>query len=121
MAAIVLSAGLRESRGNKNASIDWAGAFLLVGAIVSLLLTPVLHETEGYDWSSPTLIGLWALGAVLLAVFVFVERKAKEPILPMHLFKNRTFVVLSLIVFTSCSGSWDRLLRSRSSRRTCLA
>ncbi|WP_235949244.1 MDR family MFS transporter [Paenibacillus glycinis] len=104
VAAIVLSAGLRESTGNKNASIDWAGAFLLVCSIVSLLLTPVLHETEGYAWSSPTLIGLWALGAVLLTVFVFVERKAKEPILPMHLFKNRTFVVLSLIVFMLVLG-----------------
>ncbi|MBM7567574.1 MDR family MFS transporter [Paenibacillus sacheonensis] len=104
IAAIVLSAGLRESTGNKNASIDWAGAFLLVGSIVSLLLTPVLHETEGYAWSSPALIGLWVLGAVMLAIFVFVERRAKEPILPMHLFKNRTFVVLSLIVFTLVLG-----------------
>ncbi|WP_225446500.1 MDR family MFS transporter [Paenibacillus rhizovicinus] len=104
VAAIVLSAGLRESTGNKNASIDWAGAFLLVSSIVSLLLTPVLHETEGYAWSSPTLIGLWILGAVLLVIFVFVERKAKEPILPMHLFKNRTFVVLSIIVFVLVCG-----------------
>ncbi|WP_225442629.1 MDR family MFS transporter [Paenibacillus lycopersici] len=104
LAAFVLSAGLRESKGNKDASIDWAGAFLLVCSIVSLLLTPVLHETEGYAWSSPTLIGLWVLGAALLVVFVFVERKAKEPILPMHLFKNRTFVVLSIIVFILVCG-----------------
>ncbi|WP_246070562.1 MDR family MFS transporter [Paenibacillus kobensis] len=104
IAAVVLSAGLQESKGNQNASIDWAGAILLVGAIVSLLLTPVLHETEGYAWSSPTLISLWVLGALLLTVFVFVERKAKEPILPMHLFRNRTFVVLSLIVFTLVIG-----------------
>lgn len=104
VAAFVLSAGLRESSGRKDASIDWAGAFLLVGAIVSLLLTPVLHETEHYAWSSPTLIGLWVLGGLLLAVFVFVERRAKEPILPMHLFKNRTFVVLSLIIFALVIG-----------------
>ncbi|MCD9022591.1 MDR family MFS transporter [Cohnella silvisoli] len=104
VAAIVLSAGLTESKGNKEASIDWAGAFLLVGSIVSLLITPVLHETEGYAWGSPTIAGLWALGAVLLGIFVFVEFKAKEPILPLHLFKNRTFVVLSLIVFTLVIG-----------------
>ncbi|MFC5468246.1 MDR family MFS transporter [Cohnella suwonensis] len=104
VAAAVLSAGLTESKGNKEASIDWAGAFLLVGSIVSLLITPVLHETEGYAWGSPTIMGLWALGAVLLAAFVFVEFKAKEPILPLHLFKNRTFVVLSLIVFTLVIG-----------------
>ncbi|WP_456090123.1 MDR family MFS transporter [Paenibacillus curdlanolyticus] len=104
LAAIVLSAGLTESKGNKEASIDWAGAFLLVAAIVSLLITPVLHETEHYAWNSGVLISLWVIGAVLLGVFVLVERKAKEPILPMHLFKNHTFVVLSLIVFTLVIG-----------------
>ncbi|WP_258171068.1 MDR family MFS transporter [Paenibacillus sp. R14(2021)] len=104
LAAIVLSAGLTESKGDKDASIDWGGAFLLVGAIVALLLTPVLHETEGYAWSSPTLIGLWVTGALLIGAFVWVESKVKEPILPLHLFKNRTFVVLSLIVFTLVIG-----------------
>ncbi|GFZ90538.1 putative MFS-type transporter YusP [Paenibacillus marchantiophytorum] len=100
VAAILLSTGLTESRGNMKASIDWAGAFLLVGAIVSLLLTPVLHETEGLAWGSPLIVGLWALGVILIGLFVFAEHKAKEPILPLHLFKNRTFVVLSLLVFT---------------------
>lgn len=104
VAAIVLSAGLTEYRGEKKASIDWAGAMLLVASIVSLLITPVLHETEGYAWSSPAIIGLWVIGAILLGLFVFVEKKAKEPILPLHLFKNRTFVVLSLIVFTLVIG-----------------
>ncbi|WP_168118841.1 MDR family MFS transporter [Paenibacillus sp. HB172176] len=104
LAAAVLSAGLSESKGNKDARIDWAGAFLLVAAIIAFLVTPVLHETEGYGWSSPVLIGLWALGAMLLAIFVMVERKAKEPILPMHLFRNRTFTMLSLIVFTLVIG-----------------
>ncbi|MBB6732500.1 MDR family MFS transporter [Cohnella zeiphila] len=104
IAALVLAAGLAESKGNKEASIDWAGALLLVGSIVSLLLTPVLHETRGYGWSSPTLVGLWALGAALLGLFAYAEAKAKEPILPLRLFRNRTFVLLSLIVFTVVIG-----------------
>jgi EmrB/QacA subfamily drug resistance transporter len=104
LAAIVLSAGLRESKGENNVSIDWAGAILLVISIVSLLLTPVLHENEGYAWHSPVIISLWAVGVALLCLFVFVESKAKEPILPLHLFQNRTFVVLSLIVFTLVLG-----------------
>lgn len=104
LAAIVLSAGLRESKENKKASIDWAGALLLVGAIIALLITPVLHEAEGYAWHSPFLISLWVLGALLLGVFIGVERRAKEPILPMHLFKNHTFVVISLIIFVMIIG-----------------
>ncbi|MEW5552439.1 MDR family MFS transporter [Peribacillus frigoritolerans] len=96
-----LYVGLREeSRRDKQVNIDWTGAFLLVGSLLSLLITPVLHQNEGYAWFSPTIIGLWTLGSVLLISFVVTESKAKEPILPIYLFKNRTFVVLSLIVFT---------------------
>ncbi|QGQ95235.1 DHA2 family efflux MFS transporter permease subunit [Paenibacillus psychroresistens] len=105
VAAFVLSAGLRESTiRDKKVSVDWAGAFLLVGSILALLLTPVLHQNEGYAWDSSVIVGLWVLGAVLLSLFIYVESKAKEPILPLDLFKNRTFVVLSLIVFTMVLG-----------------
>jgi MFS family permease len=104
LAAIILSAGLRESKGSSNVRIDWGGAFLLVTAIISLLITPVLHENAGYAWQSPFLIGLLVLGALLLVLFTFVESKAKEPILPLHLFRNRTFVVISFIVFTLMLG-----------------
>jgi Na+/melibiose symporter-like transporter len=50
------------------------------------------------------MVGLWVLGVALLGLFVYVESKAKEPILPLHLFRNRTFVLLSLIVFTVIIG-----------------
>jgi MFS family permease len=82
LATIVLSAGLRESKGDNKVSIDWAGAFLLVGSIVSLLLTPVLHENEGYAWHSPLIISLLALGAVLLCLFVFAESKVSRRLNP---------------------------------------
>jgi EmrB/QacA subfamily drug resistance transporter len=98
VAAIILSLGLSESRGDRKVSVDWAGGFLLVTALISLLLTPVLHQTEGYGWSEPIMLGLLALGTLLLALFIWVESRVKEPILPLHLFKNRNFVVLSILV-----------------------
>lgn len=100
LAAIILSTALQESKGSERASIDWTGAFFLVGSIVSLLLTPVLHENAGYAWNSTIIIGLLALGTLLLGALIYIETKVKEPILPLPLFRNRTFVVLSFIIFT---------------------
>ncbi|MFC4618718.1 MDR family MFS transporter [Camelliibacillus cellulosilyticus] len=100
LAALLVASGLREKIQIKQVSIDWLGAFLLIGAIVSLLITPVLIQNAGYTWSSPLIIGLIVLGLVLLAVFIFTESKVKEPIVPLHLFKNRNILVLSLLVFT---------------------
>jgi len=100
LAAIFLAGGLRELKKTQKVVIDWAGAFLLVAAIVSLLITPVLVENEGYAWSSPLILTLLCLGAVLIGLFIWVESKVQEPIVPLHLFKNRNILVLSLLVFT---------------------
>ncbi|MES9685469.1 MDR family MFS transporter [Gottfriedia acidiceleris] len=99
LAAILLSLGLNESKVDKKINIDWFGGILLVTTLISYLLTPVLHQTEGYAWSDPKMIGLLILGTILLGLFIFVESKAKEPIIPLHLFKNRNFVVISALVF----------------------
>lgn len=99
LAAVLLACGLKEGNEKKKVIIDWAGAILLVSAIISLLITPVLIENEGYTWSSPFIISLLCLGVLLLGVFIWVESKVKEPIVPLHLFKNRNILVLSIIVF----------------------
>ncbi|CAM3842651.1 MDR family MFS transporter [Cohnella lubricantis] len=98
LAAAVLAIGMREARGEEKRSIDWAGAFTMMVALLSLLLAPVLVDNRGLSWSSPWVIGLFVLSALLFTVLVFIEKRAKEPILPLHLFKNRTVVVLSLFV-----------------------
>ena len=75
---------------NRNPSIDVTGIFLL--AIASTCL--VLMTTWGgntYDWDSPVITGL-IIGALAAGVgFVFVEHRAAEPIMPLHLFKDRNF------------------------------
>lgn len=100
IAALLLAGGLRESTIKKKVVIDWGGALLLISSIVSLLITPVLIENNGCTWGSPLIIGLLCLGAVLIGIFIWVESRVKEPIVPLHLFKNRNILVLSLIVFT---------------------
>jgi len=104
LAAAILSVGMREARGEEKRSIDWAGAFTLMLGLLSLLLAPVLIDNQGLSWSSPQVIGLLVLSLLLFALLVRIEKRAKEPIIPLHLFKNRTVVVLSLFVFVLMMG-----------------
>jgi len=104
IAVIFLASGLKEVHERKKVTIDWAGAILLVAAIISLLITPVLVENEGYTWSSPFIVSLLCVGVILIGLFIWVESKVIEPIVPLHLFKNRNILVLSLLVFTVGCG-----------------
>lgn len=81
-------------------SIDYAGAALLTVSVVSLLLATVWGGTT-YPWNS--LIILWLIWTGLFFGFIFVwwERRAKEPLLPPSLFSNRIFNVSSALSFVS--------------------
>lgn len=69
--------------------IDFIGSGLLLAAVV-LILLPLSWGGQKYPWSDGIVIGLLCAGFAVAAIFVFVEWKvAKEPILPIHLFKVR--------------------------------
>jgi MFS family permease len=78
--------------------IDYLGAVLLTLSASCLVLFTSLGGTT-LAWGSPTSIGLAVAGVVLLVIFVFVERRATEPVLPLHLFSIRAFSVTSLVGF----------------------
>jgi EmrB/QacA subfamily drug resistance transporter len=84
-----LASGLR-------APIDWLGTALLVVAVVPLLLGLTLDKNL-YAWTSPLILGLFALAAIGTALFLFVELRAPSPIIPLELFRNRTFAVVNLV------------------------
>jgi EmrB/QacA subfamily drug resistance transporter len=79
-------------------SIDYLGAALLAGGLSAVVLFTSLGGTT-YAWGATPMIVLAVVGGVLLVAFVFAEMRAAEPILPMTLFKNRTFSVTSAIGF----------------------
>ncbi|MGH3412910.1 MAG: MFS transporter [Marmoricola sp.] len=81
-----------------NHVIDYLGTVLLAGAATSLVLLTTLGGTT-YPWSSAPIYILGVLGVVLIGLFVLVERRASEPVLPLRLFTNRVFTVASLIGF----------------------
>ena len=78
--------------------IDYLGATVLIFSASFLVLFTSLGGTT-YPWGSPTIIALGVAGAVLLVIFIVVERRAIEPVLPLHLFSNRGFSVTSLVGF----------------------
>jgi EmrB/QacA subfamily drug resistance transporter len=79
-------------------AIDYTGAALLAAALSGIVLFTSLGGTS-LDWTSPQLLVMLAVGIVCLALFVLVERRAAEPILPPALFRNRTFTTSSGIGF----------------------
>ncbi|GGQ45626.1 MDR family MFS transporter [Streptomyces flaveolus] len=78
--------------------IDYLGTLLIASVATCLVLVASLGGTT-WAWASPQIIGLAVLAAVLAAVFVAVERKAAEPVLPLKLFRVRTFTLSAVISF----------------------
>ncbi len=78
--------------------IDYVGTAVLALAATSFILLTSLGGTT-YPWSSAPIWTLGVCGVVLVGVFVLVERRAKEPVLPLHLFRLRAFSVTSIVGF----------------------
>ncbi|MET7368376.1 MFS transporter [Streptomyces sp. NPDC005566] len=75
--------------------VDWSGAFF-ISAAVSLLLLWVTFAGDKYDWVSWQTYTMLAGAALLTLVFVFIESRASEPIIPLRLFRNRTITLASI-------------------------
>ncbi len=96
IAAWMLIRNFHESIEPRRHRIDYAGAVLLTAGM-SLLILAVLEGGQAWAWNSPQSIGAFALSGILLITFVFVERKAAEPILPLWIFSRRLLVTTTLI------------------------
>jgi EmrB/QacA subfamily drug resistance transporter len=95
IALIVLQKTLHLPVVKREVKVDWGGATLIASA-VSLLLIWVTFAGDKYEWVSWQ-SGLMVGGSVVLgALFVLVEAKAAEPIIPLRLFRNRTITLASL-------------------------
>jgi EmrB/QacA subfamily drug resistance transporter len=79
--------------------IDYRGTFHLSTGVSAWILLTTWGGVQ-YAWGSPTIVGLGVAGLVLLAVFVWWERRAIEPLLPLQLFRSSVFSVASAMGFT---------------------
>ena len=88
---------LRETRDPGATRIDWAGMATFSAALLALVLALVRGNDEG--WGSTTIVALFAAAAVLLVAFVAVERRVREPMLPLGLFARPAFTGVQVGAF----------------------
>ncbi|MFD5031401.1 DHA2 family efflux MFS transporter permease subunit [Streptomyces sp. NPDC058220] len=98
VALLVIAAVLHIPVRAAKHTIDYLGTFLIASVATCLVLVASLGGTT-WAWGSGQIIGLAILGVVLLAVFIRVEGRAAEPVLPLRLFRLRTFTLIALISF----------------------
>ena len=98
LAAFLLIRNFHETIEKRKHTVDYLGAALLTVSM-SLLILALLEGGQAWAWNSWQSIGAFAVGAVTLVLFVQVERRAVEPILPLWVFSRRLLLTTSLVAF----------------------
>jgi EmrB/QacA subfamily drug resistance transporter len=102
IAAATIGLRFAERLERRRPRIDYAGAGVLTVAL-TLLILGLLEGGQAWAWRSPQSVGVLAAGAVLLAVFVLIERRAADPVVPLRLLRNRLLVTTNVVA--ACVGA----------------
>ena len=89
--------------------IDYLGMTALILAVVPMLVALTWGGVE-YPWASAQIIGMLAFSAIMIPVFIAIESQAKEPIIPLFLFKNRIVTVSTFIIFITGFGMYGGII-----------
>ncbi|MFJ9706299.1 MDR family MFS transporter [Streptomyces sp. NPDC101234] len=100
VALLAVSAVLHLPKKPHRGRIDYFGAALLTVGITAIVLVTSWGGSE-YAWDSVVIMTLIGLGVAALAGFLFWERRAAEPVVPLHMFRSRNFSLISVISFAS--------------------
>ncbi|TDC45390.1 DHA2 family efflux MFS transporter permease subunit [Actinomadura sp. KC345] len=98
LALLVIAVVLPKAGERERHRIDYLGTLLIVGWAVGLVLVTTWGGTS-YDWISAPIIGLAAGSVALIGVWVLVERRAAEPVMPPRLLADRVFALGSAVSF----------------------
>ncbi len=109
MAALIIGLALKEPKRTQRPSIDYAGAALLMAAITLLMVALVEGGTSLTTLLAPRNLALFAGAATLTALFVWVERRAADPLLPFKLFRNRVVTVSVIAGFLAGVGMFGAI------------
>lgn len=110
LAALTIFFGLRgEKTSREETVIDYAGAASLVTATVFLMLALNLGGTD-YPWFSWQIAAMFVVSIIAWVIFLTVEKKARDPLLSLALFKNRTFAVANLVGFLMGLGMFGSIM-----------
>ena len=83
-------------------NLDWIGAAVFVAAMIPLLVGLTNKQTA--DWATPEVGGLLLIAAVLIPVFLFIESRVLEPIVPLNLWRDRTYAGSLVATFFAAFG-----------------
>ena len=93
-----LAATLHLPRRRVEHRVDYLGALVLAVATTAIVLVSTWGGSQ-YAWASPQILGLCAVAVVAVALFIMIEARVAEPILPLHVFRNRNFSVVTGLSF----------------------
>ncbi len=94
--------------GDASPRIDYLGAAVLIAALVPVLIGFTNKQTG--EWTDPAVGGLILLGLALAAVFVLVESRASEPIVPLGLFRTRAFTLSVAAMFLATAAFFSPIV-----------
>ncbi len=109
IALTVIALTLPNIAKHAGKAVDYAGGVLIGLGLLPLLLALVWGGST-YAWASTQIISLVALSIVLIGTFVFTESRAEDPVLPLHFFRNRAFVVSVGTVFLTAIGMFGSII-----------
>lgn len=98
-----------KGKRGESSSIDYLGSLFMTTTIVPLLLAFTWAGTK-YTWGSSQILGLLAGTVVSALIFIFIETKAKNPILPLYLFKNSVVTISNIIGFIMNFGMMGAMI-----------
>jgi MFS family permease len=101
-ALILVVVFLHENFERQKKKIDYLGAFTFTVSLTALMYA-LLSGGEDHPWNSPLILGLFVAAAVFLALFLWVEKRAEEPMMPLSIFKIRVLNVSNISGFLAFS------------------
>lgn len=108
IAFVIIGMALPRRTDLSKRKVDYLGAALLASLLAAVVLLPNA-AAEGGGWTSPAVTAVAAIGLIALAGFIWAETRAAEPILPMSLFRNNTFVVVNTVGFMVGMGMFGTI------------
>jgi len=109
LALVITSAVLHIPKVKREHKIDYFGALILVLAVSAVLLAVSVYGPED-GWTDSRTLTVFGLGIFLTLFFLWQETRAKEPILPLRLFKNHTFSLTSALGFIIGAGMFGAIV-----------
>ena len=94
---------------NLEHNVDYPGLVTLILTVIPAMLALSWGGVE-YPWNSPQIIGMFSFSSVMLALFLMIESRSREPIIPLSLFRNRIVAISEVVIFFTGIGMFSGII-----------